>query len=553
MYTDVETGEVIKRLPRRFYADILTKGETIYSGTREFNISQAADGRYILNDSIRRIYTLDARSASANNESYKSDKFEDGYDATQYAFDNTRPLYNSDKEWPLMRVDSVAVDSVSNLPNDGESTFTLTVTHTNIYNEDEIHARISVNANTTPIMLNMTDLYTEAGFPAAINLTWTEKEDGSAVTRNARIDNTVAKPGVYTWYAEDQNGKRIAKGRYFVSRTAHFAADIQWGMEQTYDFYKEVFHRDSYDGEGAPIYNVIYPILPVNGMPEDPVFVYPTDNAAANSSDTFSFLIYGLGGKRYNITVPIDVIAHEFTHLLTWTTARLEYIGESGALNESFSDIIGVTIRQKVKNLMDSPDKWLQGSEMIKNTEQIAARNLKDPESVSKPATYKGLYWVDANDSYDWGGVHINSSVQSRWYYLISEGGEYTDANGNTHHFIGLGTDKAIQIAYRNVAEMLTPKAQYADAVAGSVQAAEDLFGEDSMEKQVVIDAWAAVGLNGDGTETGITHAIMPDGRICDNAIYRLDGSRVSANTEKDLAPGIYIKNGKKIAVCLTR
>ena len=138
---------------------------------------------------------------------------------------------------------------------------------------------------------------------------------------------------------------------------------------------------------------------------------------------------------------------------------------------------------------------------------------------------------------------------RERYYYLVS-GGEYTDRQGINHSFAGIGLDRAVQIAYRNFTELLTPTAQYRDAVLGSLQAAEDLYGADSPERQAVIDAWAAVGLMSDGT-SGIaaTPAASPTTGAADNAIYRLDGTRVGVGSTQGLAPGIYVKNGMKIAL----
>ena len=136
---------------------------------------------------------------------------------------------------------------------------------------------------------------------------------------------------------------------------------------------------------------------------------------------------------------------------------------------------------------------------------------------------------------------------RERYYYLVS-GGEYTDRQGINHSFAGIGLDRAVQIAYRNFTELLTPTAQYRDAVLGSLQAAEDLYGADSPERQAVVDAWAAVGLLSDGT-SGIAATPVTTAPAADNVIYRLDGTRVGVGTTQGLAPGIYVKNGMKIAL----
>lgn len=541
VYTDVETGNEIKRLPRKYYADILTSGQSLYSGTCDFLINQAENGQYVLTDSTRRIYTLDARHASTSYRKFPSTNPDEKFDVGKYVMANTIPLYNPDKNWSLLSVDSMLIDSV------GKSKDNYWSFHNELYYKDinglyRNHAKAFATNNQLPIKIDMTTFYTEANVPSTLILYWTEGEDRYVEVKDT-LECMFTEPGVYPWYAIDGNGVTRARGRYFVSRTAHFAVDVHWGMEQTYDFYKNVFHRDSYDNEGAPIYNVVYPIL-TNYALEDPVLVFTTGNAAAQMSPSFCYMVYGIGSNTRNPMVSLDFLAHEFTHMMTYKTSNLEYQGESGALNESFSDIIGITIKQKAKNC---PDNWLMGDELVVDPAEVCIRNMKDPESNGHASKYQGENWVDPSYKFDYGGVHYNSGVQSLWYYLLVEGGEYTDATGVTHTIEGIGTDKAIQIAFRNVSEMLTSTAQYKDAVLGSLQAAEDLYGKESTEYQSVKDAWAAVGLGEDGT-TNIVRASTSSEKASDDFIYQLDGTRVNTSTNL-LAPGIYIKNGKKFIV----
>ena len=195
-------------------------------------------------------------------------------------------------------------------------------------------------------------------------------------------------------------------------------------------------------------------------------------------------------------------MAHEFSHLVTTNNGNggLNYIGESGALNESFSDIMGIAVKKYVLG----NNNWLIGDDVMINVSNL--RSMKNPNVSNdgikgglgepQPDTYHGTYWADVtNTSIDKGGVHANSGVQNYWFYLLSGGGTGTNDINNTYNVTGIGIDKAVQIAYRNLIYYLTPDATFGDARNGSIQAAIDLYGRDSKEHQSVVNAWFAVGV----------------------------------------------------------
>lgn len=537
--TDAETGEELKRLPRRFTADVKTTGQSRYSGEVEFTINPTADGRYMMTDSARRIFTLDARQASTDTTPYAKEGTEFGFDVEKYLLANTRPLYNTDPHWSLLRVDSLVFDSITDEQYWVQS---VSIYYTDLNGEQQPHNEV-VTEWDNDYMADFTRNYIEASVPFSVQGLWFDYDLGKFL--HYSFDAVYTEPGVYPWQMYDEDGKLQARGRIFVSTSSkHCAIDAHWGMEQIYDFYKETFHRDSYDDKGAPIYNVMYPVY-VEKFTDIPILYSPSDNAGAQVGDGFGYMVYGSSGTKYDALVALDIMGHEFTHLVTYKTSNLQYLGESGALNESFSDILGISIKQKVKNL---PHNWLQGDEIILDPEARCGRDMQNPESKGHPGTYQGEYWRDPTGEYDYGGVHFNSGVQNHWYYYLVEGGTYTDRQGISHTFAGIGLDRAVQIAYRNMAEILTPTAQYRDAVLGSLQAAEDLYGTDSAERQAVVDAWAAVGLMSDGT-SGIHQATASANAAADDAIYRLDGTRAGAGSTQGLAPGIYIQHGKKVVV----
>lgn len=248
----------------------------------------------------------------------------------------------------------------------------------------------------------------------------------------------------------------------------HAANDAHFATEATYDYYYTNFGRNSYDDRGSKLVS----------------YVHYSRNFV-NAFWDGSCMTYGDGdGVTFLPLTPIEVVAHEITHGVTEHSAGLIYSGESGALNESFSDIFGIVI-DFLKN--PATANYLMGDAM--SVRKQAFRSMQNPNDYQCPDTYKGRYW----DPYQ--EVHTNSGVQNYWFYLLSEGGSGINDLGHAFAVTGIGREKAAEIAYRNLTEYLTPSSNFADARYYSIQAAIDLFGDCSPEVIAVTNAWHAVGV----------------------------------------------------------
>lgn len=243
------------------------------------------------------------------------------------------------------------------------------------------------------------------------------------------------------------------------------ATNCHWSAEQTYDYFLTYHNRNSIDDNGMPLrsylnYRVGY------------------QNAFWNGR----YMTFGDGaGSPFTTT---DVVSHEFSHGLTGSSARLVYANEPGALNESFSDIFGNVVEYYADSTQAN---WLIGEGFG------AFRSMSNPNQFNDPATYKGRNWYEG--SFDNGGVHINSGVQNRWFYLLVEGGTGLTEGGDQYIVQGIGWEKAAAIAYRNLTVYLGRFSQYEDAREGAIRSAEDLYGTCSQEYESVINAWYAVGI----------------------------------------------------------
>lgn len=243
---------------------------------------------------------------------------------------------------------------------------------------------------------------------------------------------------------------------------------VHWGTEQTLAFYASL-GRMSYDGMGATVTSYVN-----FGTGQDLAF---WDGTAA---------VYGDGAGATTSYTSLDIVGHEISHGLNDTTAGLLNMNEPGALSESFSDIFG----EMVERFATGTNNWELQTEV-----GSPARSMADPKLYEHPDTYLGEFW--STEPTDNGGVHTNNGVQNKWFYLMSEGGAGTNDNGDVYDITGLGTDVATQIAWRNLTVYLTPDSSYADSRDGAIQAAIDLYGEDSNEHLTTVAAWEAVGVYG--------------------------------------------------------
>lgn len=246
------------------------------------------------------------------------------------------------------------------------------------------------------------------------------------------------------------------------------ATDAHFGAEKTYDYFLQKHNRNSFDNQGGLLVSYVH-----------------FHNNYVNAFWNGSWMTYGDGDFTYKPLTPLDICGHELTHGVTSKSAALIYQNESGALNESFSDIFGTAVEFYAD---PANADWLIGEDM-----GPIFRSMSNPNAKNNPDTYKGLHW--ATGSADEGGVHTNSGVQNFWFYLLSVGGAGTNDKGSVYNVTAIGMEAAAKIAYRNLTVYLTKSSGYYDARQGAIWAAEDLYGICSAEALETANAWYAVGV----------------------------------------------------------
>lgn len=208
-------------------------------------------------------------------------------------------------------------------------------------------------------------------------------------------------------------------------------------------------------------------------------------------------LIY-FGYINGNPLATVDIVGHEFTHGLVSYTANLLGQSESGALNEGIADMLGTAVEHWAQ--VKTPD-WLIASEVILG----GIRNMKSPKTLTDterkgPNTYEGEFWIDTNgcvpsEENDDCGEHINSTVASHWFYLLSEGGKGTNDHKQMYNIEkGIGIQKAAKLVYQTLFS-LTPYTNFERFAEATVKTAEQMFGKCATETHRVKHAWYAVGV----------------------------------------------------------
>lgn len=242
----------------------------------------------------------------------------------------------------------------------------------------------------------------------------------------------------------------------------------------TYNFFKKIFNRNSIDTRGMKLDSTVH---------------YGDDynNAFWNGTQ----MVYGDGdGDIFQrFTKSIDVIGHELTHGITQYEAALEYEGQTGALNESFSDVFGSLIKQySLKQKADNAD-WLIGEGLFtRKVKGVALRSMKDPGTAYNDPTIgkdpqPGHMRDYVNTKSDNGGVHINSGIPNRAFYLTAV------------ELGGYAWEKAGKIWYIALTERLRERSNFRKLAVTTVEVAGSIYGKNSVEQKAVTNGWKGVGM----------------------------------------------------------
>ncbi|KAF9525177.1 hypothetical protein CPB83DRAFT_796688, partial [Crepidotus variabilis] len=250
------------------------------------------------------------------------------------------------------------------------------------------------------------------------------------------------------------------------------------GLGATFNFYSDILSRNSINGAGMSLIGTVH-------------FDKNYNNAYWDGKQ----MVFGDGDGTYfnRFTASLDVIGHELAHGVTQFTANLIYEGETGALNESMSDVFGCMIKQYKLNQTSAEADWLIGVGLF--TPAVNGKSLRsmkapgtayDDPVIGKDlqvANYADVLTSELPSDFDNGGVHIYSGVPNRAFYLVA-----TELGGHSW-------DRAGKIWWAALTDRrLTPSSKFQAFAKLTVEKAETLY--DQSVKAVVEHAWKEVGVD---------------------------------------------------------
>lgn len=291
-----------------------------------------------------------------------------------------------------------------------------------------------------------------------------------ALNREVYDDNEASTNPGTLWINEKGIASGLANGQ-----PDQEAKNIYSNLDTTYNYYSARLNRDSWDGNGAKIINSVH-------YREDPKNNY--NNASWNDKE--QRIRFGTGWGN-----TLDIAAHEFTHGVTASTAKLQYQGQSGALNESFSDIFA-----SFAKIYNGTGDWI-----ISVGKNNVLRNMKNPFQFNQPNSVNGTFYIFPSPpcfkNNDWCGVHTNSSIPNKVAQLLVDGGIV-----GGYVIFPLGVEKTEQLFYYILTERLGQTSQFIDfrnemveAVKSGFKVGNTKYEFTDLEKASVNNALAAVGL----------------------------------------------------------
>jgi len=265
------------------------------------------------------------------------------------------------------------------------------------------------------------------------------------------------------------------------------AADAAFGVQVTWDMYKNVFARNGIDALGKATYSRVH---------------YSSSYDNAFWSDTCFCMTYG-DGSSFKSLEATDVCGHELSHGVCANSAKLAYSGETGGLNEANSDIFGT-----LAEFYDLGGGAATGATTIPATGgNYTIGEQLETAKYTKPLRYMYKPSLDGTSPDSWSStlgtldVHYSSGVANHFFFLLAHGSQIDALSGNIQSpmvngvasITGLGNQKAGQIWYRALTKYMTSSTNYAGARTATLSAVTDLYGATSAEYTAVNNAWLAV------------------------------------------------------------
>lgn len=575
MLIDAETGEVLARksiiqhwgVPEG--EKVSGKGKTFYQGEQEIDLAKLADGSYTLLDYGRKIYTLDAsyealvsngfdwskqQRMSALNGMYwptvVPDPDDEEHVIRQFEeFESACNLYRNDSPDWVSPANSPCIDSLTyylDAPEQSEVNGELVFAEIFLDSEgNRVRTdTVRVEGKQTTLHLPQTVTFGDRHKVLVFLLVYSpetneDKTLGYEVVGECSNMQTIYMSDYPDPQTEEEYQQLMQDILDYGYLNVHISTkcttpmlDVQWGVARVYDYYRDVYGLNSFDNEGTEIYCFV----------NTPEVIFPALNAAALELETKGapgIMLYGLGqwideaGFFINPFVALQVIGHEYTHLVARGLATDKEDQEgcyAKALNESFADIMCLAIEREVTWF----DTWNICEALMPGG--IGVRAFDIPEVYGHPSSY-----LDENFDTKTYEEHRNAGVQNHMFYLLVTGDEGVNSLGQHYAVTPMDRDEAEALAFSTLYNHTFAEMNYEDAAKAWVDAAIEMFGEESEQVKSVRQAWAAVGLGNDDV-TGIEQ--LSNDNKQHGSRYTLFGTEAGKGYR-----GIVVREGKKVVL----
>ena len=298
---------------------------------------------------------------------------------------------------------------------------------------------------------------------------------------------------------------RASEGDKDWANVAQVDAHVHVGW--TYDYYFKRFGRRGLDDRDRPIRIVTNAVSQIGALTlPDSLLEWAVNAFWCDSCGPDGTIFFGngipegvtFGGQRITyLSGALDIAAHELTHAVGTSTSNLIYRNESGALDESFADIIGTSVEFYFQPAGAGRGRadYIMGEDVIyasASGTHDGLRSMEDPGIFGDPDHYSKRFLGSADN----GGVHINAGIPNNAFYLAVEGGTNRTSRLPVQGVGGANREQVEKVFYRAFAFLLPSSATFATARAATIQSARDLYGSGSNVERAITDAWTAVGVN---------------------------------------------------------
>jgi bacillolysin len=386
--------------------------------------------------------------------------------------------------------------------------------------------RLFVDANTGAELLRYTEIQTQSAVGTGQGLVGGTKKMSVRPSGGAFVTDDRLRPPMLTTY--DMRGDLSRTVNVAFAGFPLFPSDLATDSDNvwtdiptvdghayigwTYDYYFKRHGRRGLDNRDRPIVTLVNGARREQGAQvTDPdlfgLFVINAFWCGACGPGGIGVMYFGNGfpanlvftttGQNWGyLAGSLDVAAHELTHGVTESTSNLIYQGESGALNESFSDIMGTAVEffyQPVGAGVGQAD-FILAEDSIRTPSGAGLqgiRSMVNPTAFGDPDHYS----VRFTGTGDNGGVHINSGIPNHAFFLAVAGGT-NRVSGQTVTGVGVANIEQMEkVFYRAFTLLMPANSTFATARAATIQAARDLYPTGPVVNAVT-QAWTAVGVN---------------------------------------------------------